>query len=93
MQIPLDKKTEKEVRGAIQRIANGPEFTTFMAWIKLELSKRDVENRCPEFANKTTEAQALAVIVEYVAACMSPNADRDKLDSMGEETPSAAPIV
>ncbi len=41
-------------------------FDSFCQWIRDELRDRDVENRIKGCENKTTEAQALAVILDVL---------------------------
>ena len=93
MNRPLDIQTERRLAGAIQSLAQSPAFSVFVEWLKYELGRRDVENRSIERANRTTEAEALAFILEYVAACQSPGADRDSNHESGEESGSAASII
>jgi hypothetical protein len=90
MNKPLEHRAEKRLASAIHSLSHDQMFLCFMGWIQDELKKRDVENRSKEFANKTSEAEALGFIVEYVAACQSSDADRNSNTESGDE---GSPLV
>ena len=93
MNRPLDAKEDRKLAGAIHSMAHEPAFSVFVEWLKSELAKRDIENRSREFANKTTEAEALGFIVEYIDACQSSGADLNPNAEPDEERTSAALII
>lgn len=55
---------------AIQKLVvankDNHEFNEFLEWIRCELNRRDIENRNVGNENKTSEAQALAVMLEVL---------------------------
>ena len=95
MRVPVNLKTSADLRQAVKILSVGdaaPAFQKFMEWIESELKARDAENRIPGYENKTSEAGALSVICEYVAACQrpEPTATENEEDAEGE---SAGPCM
>lgn len=74
---------ENHVREAVKTLSRNQAFNVFVGWLRDELAKRDRENRVPGCENKTSEAQCLAVIVDFVAACRAPEANRDDEQESG----------
>jgi len=95
MQLPVDERTRNSLKVAITSLKGNPYFSEFIAWLKSELQKRDIENRNIKFENQTSEAKGIADlidIVEKVAACQSPSTDRDQSEQ-GEGSTSAALLM
>jgi hypothetical protein len=63
-----DEKRER-LRKALKNLAHDGSFEVVLEWLKDELKDRDIENRVRGVENPTTEAHALAVIIEHAAAC------------------------
>jgi len=92
MQKPTQEKERLKLEQALRSFTGNERFACVLSWLKSELQKRDIENRVKGFENQTSEAQALAFIVDYVAACQVPVTDRDSAGSdTGSE--SAATIM
>ncbi len=92
MKLPSDPAERADVEQAIRLLQTNRPFARIVAWLESELKKRDVENRNPEWANKTSEAQGLAGLLEIIAACHAPAADRDSSDA-GAKEESAQPLI
>ena len=90
MNPPPEEKAAARLKQAIKMLAinESAAFRVFMEWVEFELKRRDEENRVIGTENTTSEAHALSVICEYVAACLAPVADRDA-EGTGAEGTSA----
>jgi hypothetical protein len=76
MNAPAKDEDRKRLKQAIRVLAHTQEFSfaRFMGWLESELKRRDWENRIRGRENTTSEAEALSVIVQHVAACLAPSA-------------------
>lgn len=72
MRPPIDERKAADLTSAIRGLRDSSAFLKFMEWIDGELKHRDAENRVVGHENTTSEAHALGVISEYVAACWRP---------------------
>ena len=89
MQKPSSAKEYDELRLAVKSLQPNQAFAVVLKWIESELRERDKENRIKGYENKTSEAQALASILETVAACWVQETDRN---SIGSDTESRAAL-
>jgi hypothetical protein len=82
-----DEKRER-LRKALKNLAHDPAFEVVMEWFKDELSERDKENRVLKSENQTSEAYALAVIIDHAAACaVSTSGDGEEGNEDTEKDP------
>jgi len=81
MTLPQNDREREKLKAYLRARQSDEGFGLFLSWIESELKKRDIENRIRGFENTETAAQALAKILEIVAACQMPETDRTKEES------------
>jgi hypothetical protein len=93
MLLPNDEKIRNKLREYLRSRRPEDAFNTvFMACIKDELRKRDMENRHIGYENKQSAASWIATLIETVAACQAPEQTATKSES-GPESVSAGPFI
>lgn len=83
-----DEKRER-LRKALKTLAHDSSFEVVMEWFKDELKDRDQENRVRSMENQTSEAYALAVIIDHAAACAVSTSGDGEEGNEGTEKESA----
>ena len=92
MNLPQDERDRNKLKAYLRGRRSDEGFEVFLSWIRLELNRRDIENRIRGLENTETAAQALAYILDTVAACQMPETDRNSENS-GIGSKSAAILM
>lgn len=89
MQLPVIDEKRERLRRALKQLAQDRNFETVMEWFRDELKNRDTENRVRGKENTTTEAEALAFVLDHAAACaVSTSGDGEGLNEETESEPA-----
>ena len=89
MRAPINDESRERLRKALKSLAHDPAFETVLDWIRDELTERDKENRILKFENQTSEAHALAVILDHAAACAASTSGDGEEGNEGAESEPA----
>ena len=65
MNIPNGEDGRK-LRDAVRSLRGYAAFNIFTAWIETARNRRDVENRAVGYENRTSEAEALTVVLRCI---------------------------